>query len=65
MLADLQLIEASDYGVKVGFRTERSERIARYHEEGTRHMPRRPFVGLTAATKDRIVRFLKQRMGKG
>lgn len=64
MLADLGVIEATDHGVKVGFKTERSARIAGYHESGTRTMPARPFVGLSRAMVDGVVRFLKQRMGK-
>ena len=56
--------EATDHGVKVGFATERLARLAALHESGTKHMPARPFLGLSRAMVDRVVRFLKARMGK-
>ena len=58
------IIEATDHGVKVGFATERLARLAALHESGTKHMPARPFLGLSRAMVDRVVRFLKARMGK-
>lgn len=64
MLNDLVVIEATDRSVKVGFRTERSERIARYHEEGTKHMPARPFMRLGRAALDRVLRVFRERVGK-
>lgn len=63
MIDDFGVLSADETGVRVGFRTERSARIAAFHEEGTSRMPRRSFVGVTAATLDRVVRFLKARMG--
>ncbi|MCC7241203.1 MAG: phage virion morphogenesis protein [Acidobacteria bacterium] len=64
MLDDLTVLEASDRGVKVGFKTERSARIAQYHETGTKHMPARPFIAMSRAMVERAVGLIKARLGK-
>jgi len=64
MLDDLVVTEATDQRVRVGFKTDRSERIAALHESGTRNMPARPFVGVSRAMVERVMRLLKARMGK-
>lgn len=60
MLRDLEVLEATEHGVKVGFRTARSERLAALHEQGTRHMPARPFLALSSATIERVMQILRR-----
>jgi hypothetical protein len=64
MLNDLTVLEATNYSLKIGFKTDPSARIAALHDAGTSRMPSRRFLGLSAAMVDGLVRFLKARLGQ-
>ena len=64
MLADLEVIEATETGVRVGFRTERSARLAALHEQGISRMPARRSSGLSEAMLKVVAQFIKTRDGK-
>jgi hypothetical protein len=64
LLDDLGVVEASNRRVVVGFRTERSRRIAGYLQHGTSNMPARPFLGVPARWAVDILRRLVQRRGR-
>jgi len=55
LLADLAVLEATKHKVRVGFRTERSARVASYLQNGTSRMKARPFIGLPARWVDAFV----------
>jgi hypothetical protein len=64
MLDDLVVTEVDAHRVRVGFRTERSAKLAELHEHGTSRMPARPFMRASAAAVARVVRLLKARIGR-
>ena len=49
MFKDFGVVSATSKRVALGFRTERSERLAAYHEAGAGHLPVRKFLGVPAA----------------
>jgi hypothetical protein len=61
LLDDLAVTEVTRNRVRVGFRTEDAEELGRFHQEGTRRMPARPFLGLSARQIDGVVRRLFRR----
>ena len=61
MFGDFGVVKATTKSVGLGFRTRRSERIADYHQAGTRNMPARPFLGVTDRWVADIMRRLFRR----
>jgi hypothetical protein len=61
MFEDFGVVEASRKRFVLGFRSRRSERIAEYHQHGTRRMPARPFLGVPARWVTDLVRALVRR----
>lgn len=48
--------ENVQFGATVNIKGSRNRRIARYHIEGTRHMPQRDFFGLTESEEEEVLR---------
>lgn len=46
MFFSFQVTSVTERTVEIGFTNRKAEQIARYHTEGTHHMPPRPFLGV-------------------
>jgi hypothetical protein len=60
MLDDYNVTSATETRGTLGFSTDRSARLAALHEQGTRYMPARRFLGLDRRQRDAVFRWLKR-----
>jgi hypothetical protein len=62
MFRDLQPVKVTRTAFGLGFRTERSERLAIWHESGAGTLPVRKFMGVPAVWVGDIVRFIQSKL---
>jgi hypothetical protein len=62
MFSDFGVVKANRNGFSLGFRTSKSDQIASYHDEGTKNMPQRKFIGVPASWVTALLRRIRERI---